>query len=183
MSGTSNAEAGQTVTLTVNRKSHAATVGSDGTASDAACQKCEALADGDYAINASVSDRAGNTTSNSVNFTVDTGAPVVSVNTVAGDDILNTAEQIVAQIISGRVSGASRRHGHRQVSATVLSGVVQADGSWNVALDPAVARTLSAWPNDIIVTVTDAAGNTGTATHNITGGRRAASRDRCYQRR
>ncbi|MGM3372019.1 hypothetical protein, partial [Escherichia coli] len=31
LSGTSNAEAGQTVTLTVNGKSHTATVGSDGT--------------------------------------------------------------------------------------------------------------------------------------------------------
>ncbi|NPG90149.1 hypothetical protein HC583_27200, partial [Escherichia coli] len=60
-----------------------------------------------YAVNASVSDRAGNSTSHSANFTVDTSAPVVSVNTVAGDDILNNAEQAVAQIISGQVSGAS----------------------------------------------------------------------------
>ncbi|HBH4547985.1 TPA: Ig-like domain-containing protein [Escherichia coli] len=170
VSGTSNAEAGQTVTLTVNGKSHTATVGSDGTWQvTLPAAEVQALADGDYAINASVSDRAGNTTSNSVNFTVDTGAPVVSVNTVAGDDILNTAEQIVAQIISGRVSGASPGDTVTvKLGATVLSGVVQADGSWNVALDPAVTRTLARGPNDIIVTVTDAAGNTGTATHNIT---------------
>ncbi|EJM2215827.1 Ig-like domain-containing protein [Escherichia fergusonii] len=170
VSGTSNAEAGQTVTLTVNGKSHTATVGSDGTWQvTLPAAEVQALADGDYTINASVSDRAGNTTSNSVNFTVDTGAPVVSVNTVAGDDILNTAEQIVAQIISGRVSGASPGDTVTvKLGATVLSGVVQADGSWNVALDPAVTRTLARGPNDIIVTVTDAAGNTGTATHNIT---------------
>ncbi|ELE6816189.1 Ig-like domain-containing protein [Escherichia coli] len=170
VSGTSNAEAGQTVTLTVNGKSHTATVGSDGTWQvTLPAAEVQALADGDYAINASVSDRAGNTTSNSVNFTVNTGAPVVSVNTVAGDDILNTAEQIVAQIISGRVSGASPGDTVTvKLGATVLSGVVQADGSWNVALDPAVTRTLARGPNDIIVTVTDAAGNTGTATHNIT---------------
>ncbi|QMB00644.1 Ig-like domain-containing protein [Escherichia fergusonii] len=170
VSGTSNAEAGQTVTLTVNGKSHTATVGSDGTWQvTLPAAEVQALADGDYAINASVSDRAGNTTSNSVNFTVDTGAPVVSVNTVAGDDILNTAEQIVAQIISGRVSGASPGDTVTvKLGATVLFGVVQADGSWNVALDPAVTRTLARGPNDIIVTVTDAAGNTGTATHNIT---------------
>ncbi|MBB2274076.1 Ig-like domain-containing protein [Escherichia sp. 94.0001] len=170
VSGTSNAEAGQTVTLTVNGKSHSATVGSDGTWQvTLPATEVRALAEGNYAVNASVSDRAGNTTSNSANFTVDTGAPVVSVNTVAGDDILNTAEQIVAQIISGRVSGASPGDTVTvKLGATVLSGVVQADGSWNVALDPAVTRTLARGPNDIIVTVTDAAGNTGTATHNIT---------------
>ena len=169
LSGTSNAEAGQTVTLTVNGKSHSATVGSDGTWQvTLPATEVQALAEGDYAVNASVSDRAGNTTSNSANFTVDTSAPVVSVNTVAGDDILNNAEQAVAQIISGQVSGASPGDTVTvKLGTHVLTGIVLADGSWNVALDPAVTRTLARGPNDIIVTVTDAAGNTGTATHNI----------------
>ena len=170
LSGTSNAEAGQTVTLTVNGKSHTAIVGSDGTWQvTLPAAEVQALTEGNYAVNASVSDRAGNATSNSANFTVDTSAPVVSVNTVAGDDVLNTAEQIVAQIISGRVSGASPGDTVTvKLGATVLTGVVLADGTWNVALDPAVTRTLARGPNDLIVTVTDAAGNTGTATHNIT---------------
>ncbi|HFG3507735.1 TPA: Ig-like domain-containing protein [Escherichia coli] len=170
LSGTSNAEAGQTVTLTVNGKSHSATVGSDGTWQvTLPATEVQALAEGNYAVNASVSDRAGNTTSNSANFTVDTSAPVVSVNTVAGDDILNNAEQAVAQIISGQVSGASPGDTVTvKLGTHVLTGIVLADGSWNVALDPAVTRTLARGPNDIIVTVTDAAGNTGTATHNIT---------------
>ncbi|WP_146672960.1 BapA-related adhesin SiiEA, partial [Escherichia coli] len=170
LSGTSNAEAGQTVTLTVNGKSHTATVGSDGTWQvTLPATEVQALAEGNYAVNASVSDRAGNSTSHSANFTVDTSAPVVSVNTVAGDDILNNAEQAVAQIISGQVSGASPGDTVTvKLGATVLTGVVLADGTWNVALDPAVTRTLARGPNDIIVTVTDAAGNTGTATHNIT---------------
>ncbi|MED9723408.1 Ig-like domain-containing protein [Escherichia marmotae] len=169
LSGTSNAEAGQTVTLTVNGKSHTAIVGSDGTWQvTLPAAEVQALTEGNYAVNASVSDRAGNATSNSANFTVDTSAPVVSVNTVAGDDVLNTAEQIVAQIISGRVSGASPGDTVTvKLGATVLTGVVLADGTWNVALDPAVTRTLARGPNDLIVTVTDAAGNTGTATHNI----------------
>ncbi len=170
LSGTSNAEAGQTVTLTVNGKSHTAIVGSDGTWQvTLPAAEVQALTEGNYAVNASVSDRAGNATSNSANFTVDTSAPVVSVNTVAGDDVLNTAEQIVAQIISGRVSGASPGDTVTvKLGATVLTGVVLADGTWNVALDPAITRTLARGPNDLIVTVTDAAGNTGTVTHNIT---------------
>ena len=170
LSGTSNAEAGQTVTLNLNGVTHTATVGSDGTWQvTLPATEVQALAEGSQTLSASVSDRAGNTTSNSANFSVDTSAPVVSVNTIAGDDILNTAEQIVAQIISGQVSGASPGDiVIVKLGATVLTGVVLADGTWNVALDPAVTRTLARGPNDIIVTVTDAAGNTGTATHNIT---------------
>lgn len=170
LSGTSNAEAGQTVTLTVNGKSHTATVGSDGTWQvTLPATEVQALAEGNYAVNASVSDRAGNSTSHSVNFTVDTSAPVVSVNTVAGDDILNNAEQAVAQIISGQVSGASPGDTVTvKLGTHVLTGIVLADGSWNVALDPAVTRTLDRGANTIFVTVTDAAGNTGAASRAIT---------------
>lgn len=170
LSGTSNAEAGQTVTLTVNGKSHTATVGSDGTWQvTLPATEVQALAEGNYAVNASVSDRAGNTTSHSENFTVDTSAPVVSVNTVAGDDILNNAEQAVAQIISGQVSGASPGDTVTvKLGTHVLTGIVLADGSWNVALDPAVTRTLDRGANTIFVTVTDAAGNTGAASRAIT---------------
>ncbi|HDQ0250194.1 TPA: Ig-like domain-containing protein [Escherichia coli] len=170
LSGTSNAEAGQTVSLTVNGKSHTATVGSDGTWQvTLPATEVQALAEGNYAVNASVSDRAGNTTSHSANFTVDTSAPVVSVNTVAGDDILNNAEQAVAQIISGQVSGASPGDTVTvKLGTHVLTGIVLADGSWNVALDPAVTRTLDRGANTIFVTVTDAAGNTGAASRAIT---------------
>ena len=170
LSGTSNAEAGQTVTLTGNGKSHSVTVGSDGTWQvTLPATEVQALAEGNYAVNASVSDRAGNTTSNSANFTVDTSAPVVSVNTVAGDDILNNAEQAVAQIISGQVSGASPGDTVTvKLGTHVLTGIVLADGSWNVALDPAVTRTLDRGANTIFVTVTDAAGNTGAASRAIT---------------
>ncbi|HDB9912089.1 TPA: Ig-like domain-containing protein [Escherichia coli] len=170
LSGTSNAEAGQTVTLTVNGKSHSATVGSDGTWQvTLPATEVQSLAEGNYAVNASVSDRAGNTTSNSANFTVDTSAPVVSVNTVAGDDILNNAEQAVAQIISGQVSGASPGDTVTvKLGTHVLTGIVLADGSWYVALDPAVTRTLDRGANTIFVTVTDAAGNTGAASRAIT---------------
>ncbi len=170
LSGTSNAEAGQTVTLTVNGKSHTATVGSDGTWQvTLPATEVQVLAEGNYAVNASVSDRAGNSTSHSANFTVDTSAPVVSVNTVAGDDILNNAEQAVAQIISGQVSGASPGDTVTvKLGTHVLTGIVLADGSWNVALDPAVTRTLDRGANTIFVTVTDAAGNTGAASRAIT---------------
>ncbi|WP_436797963.1 Ig-like domain-containing protein, partial [Escherichia coli] len=88
---------------------------------------------------------------------------------MAGDDILNNAEQAVARIISGQVSGASPGGTVTvKLGTHVLTGIVLADGSWNVALDPAVTRTLDRGANTIFVTVTDTAGNTGAASRAIT---------------
>ncbi len=62
----------------------------------------------------------------------------------------------------------SWRYGNGEIGLDVLTGIVLADGSWNVALDPAVTRTLDRGANTIFVTVTDAAGNTGAASRAIT---------------
>ncbi|WP_427032291.1 Ig-like domain-containing protein [Enterobacter hormaechei] len=116
-----------------------------------------------------VSDKAGNGSSVTADFTVDTAAPVVTINTVAGDDILNTSEQGQAQIISGQANGAAAGD---VVTVTVggktFTGVVQADGSWSVGVPASVIGALGEGSHSISVAVTDAAGNTGSATHGIT---------------
>ncbi|GHL75662.1 hypothetical protein ECZU34_34100 [Escherichia coli] len=45
-----------------------------------------------YTVSATVNDKAGNPGSTSHNLAVDTTAPVLTINTVAGDDIINDAE-------------------------------------------------------------------------------------------
>ncbi|WP_439952755.1 Ig-like domain-containing protein [Enterobacter hormaechei] len=116
-----------------------------------------------------VSDKAGNGSSVTADFTVDTAAPVVTINTVAGDDILNTSEQGQAQIISGQANGAAEGD---IVTVTVggktFTGAVQADGSWSVGVPASVIGALGEGSHSISVSVTDAAGNTGSATHGIT---------------
>ncbi|HIC8834516.1 TPA: Ig-like domain-containing protein [Enterobacter hormaechei subsp. steigerwaltii] len=116
-----------------------------------------------------VSDKAGNGSSTTADFTVDTAAPVVTINTVAGDDILNTSEQGQAQIISGQANGAAEGD---IVTVTVggktFTGAVQADGSWSVGVPASVIGALGEGSHSISVSVTDAAGNTGSATHGIT---------------
>ncbi|WP_446661849.1 Ig-like domain-containing protein [Enterobacter hormaechei] len=116
-----------------------------------------------------VSDKAGNGSSTTADFTVDTAAPVVTINTVAGDDILNTSEQGQAQIISGQANGAAEGD---VVTVTVggktFTGAVQADGSWSVGVPASVIGALGEGSHTISVSVTDAAGNTGSATHGIT---------------
>ncbi|EOZ9283401.1 Ig-like domain-containing protein [Enterobacter hormaechei] len=170
LTGKTDAEAGQIVTVTLNGKNHTATVGSDGIWSvTLPASEVQALANGEHTLTVNVSDKAGNGSSVTADFTVDTAAPVVTINTVAGDDILNTSEQGQAQIISGQANGAAAGD---VVTVTVggktFTGVVQADGSWSVGVPASVIGALGEGSHSISVAVTDAAGNTGSATHGIT---------------
>ncbi len=170
LTGKTDAEAGQIVTVTLNGKNHTATVGSDGSWSvTLPASEVQTLANGEHTLTVNVSDKAGNGSSITADFTVDTAAPVVTINTVAGDDILNTSEQGQAQIISGQANGAAEGD---VVTVTVggktFTGVVQADGSWSLGVPASVIGALGEGSHSISVAVTDAAGNTGSATHGIT---------------
>ncbi|MEG5758225.1 Ig-like domain-containing protein [Enterobacter roggenkampii] len=170
LTGKTTAEAGQIVTVTLNGKNYNATVGSDGTWSvTLAADDVQALNEGNHTLTVNVSDKAGNGSSVTADFTVDTTAPVVTIDTVAGDDILNTSEQGQAQIISGQTSGAAAGD---VVTVTVgdhsFTGAVLADGSWSVGVPASVLGALGEGNHTISVSVTDAAGNTGSATHGIT---------------
>ena len=103
----------------------------------------QSLANGEHTLTVNVSDKAGNGSSTRAHFTVDTVAPVVTINTVAGDDILNTSEQGRAQIISG---GRPEPQRGDVVTVTVggqsFTGVVQANGSWSVGVPASVIGAL-----------------------------------------
>ena len=170
LTGKTNAEAGQIVTVTLNGKNYNATVGSDGTWSvTLAASDVQALNEGNHTLTVNVSDKAGNGSSVTAEFTVDTAAPVVTIHTVAGDDILNISEQGQAHIISGQASGAAAGD---VVTVTLggqtFTGVVLADGSWSVGVPASVLGALGEGNHTLSVSVTDAAGNTGSATHGIT---------------
>ncbi|WP_455906031.1 Ig-like domain-containing protein [Enterobacter asburiae] len=170
LTGKTNAEAGQIVTVTLNGKNYNATVGSDGTWSVTLdVNDVQALSEGNHTLTVNVSDKAGNGSSVTADFTVDTAAPVVTIHTVAGDDTLNISEQGQAQIISGQASGAAAGD---VVTVTLggqtFTGVVLADGSWSVGVPASVLGALGEGNHTLSVSVTDAAGNTGSATHGIT---------------
>ncbi|HCR0384567.1 TPA: Ig-like domain-containing protein [Enterobacter kobei] len=170
LTGKTNAEAGQIVTVTLNGKNYNATVGNDGTWSvTLAASEVQALSEGNHTLTVNVSDKAGNGTSATADFSVHTAAPVITIHTVAGDDILNTSEQGQAQIISGQASGAAAGD---VVTVTVggktFTGVVLADGSWSVGVPASVVGALGEGHHTLSVSVTNAAGNTSSATHGIT---------------
>ncbi|WP_213705044.1 Ig-like domain-containing protein [Enterobacter asburiae] len=170
LTGKTNAEVGQIVTVTLNGKNYNATVGSDGTWSVTLdVNDVQALSEGNHTLTVNVSDKAGNGSSVTADFTVDTAAPIVTIHTVAGDDILNISEQGQAHIISGLASGAAAGD---VVTVTLggqtFTGVVLADGSWSVGVPASVLGALGEGNHTLSVSVTDAAGNTGSATHGIT---------------
>ncbi|MCQ4444924.1 Ig-like domain-containing protein [Enterobacter cloacae] len=170
LTGKTNAEAGQIVTVTLNGKNYNAIVAGDGTWTvTLAANDVQTLGEGNHTLTVNVSDKAGNGSSVTADFTVDITAPVVTVNTVAGDDVLNTSEQGQAQIISGLASGAAAGD---VVTVTLggqtFTGVVLADGSWSVGVPASLLGALGEGSHTVSVSVTDAAGNTGSATHGIT---------------
>ncbi|MRT58291.1 Ig-like domain-containing protein [Enterobacteriaceae bacterium RIT693] len=170
ISGKTDAEAGQVVTLKLNGKTYTATVGANGSWSmEVTAADVQALADNNYTLNLSVSDKAGNTTTANSSLLVDTTAPEASINAVAGDDILSVSEQGQAQIVSGISRGASAGDSVTvTVGGTTWSTTVQQDGSWSVGIPKDVVSSLPEGTNTITVNITDAAGNTGSATHDIT---------------
>ncbi len=170
VSGTTTAEAGQTVTVTLNGKDYTTTAGADGSwtlnvpAADVA-----ALTDGSVTVTASVSDKAGNPASVDHNLTVDVTVPAVTINTVAGDDVINLVEHGQAHIISGTATGAAAGD---KVTVTIggqtYTTVLDAAGNWSVGVPASVISGLSDGTVTVTASVTDAAGNTGTGTHNVT---------------
>ncbi|MEC9799509.1 Ig-like domain-containing protein [Escherichia marmotae] len=169
VSGTSTAEAGQTLTVTLNGTTYQTTVQVDGSWSlTLPASALTTLANNGYTLTATVSDLAGNPGSASKGVTVDTTAPVISFNTVAGDDVINNVEHTQAQIISGTATGAVA--GDRLVVTIAGQQYVtstDASGNWSVGVPASVISGLADGTVTISATITDSAGNSSTQTHNV----------------
>ncbi|HBA4825538.1 TPA: Ig-like domain-containing protein [Escherichia coli] len=169
ITGSSTAEAGQTVTVTLNGENYTGTVQTDGSWSvSVPPADLSALTASNYTVSAAVSDKAGNPASVNHNLTVDTSVPVVTINTVAGDDVINATEHAQAQIISGSATGATTGS---TVTVTIgtntFTTVLDASGNWSVGVPASVVSALANGTVTINASVTDAAGNSGSATHQV----------------
>ncbi|HED3939463.1 TPA: Ig-like domain-containing protein, partial [Enterobacter hormaechei subsp. oharae] len=170
ISGTSTAEAGQTVTVSLNGKDYTTTVSANGSWTlNVPAADLAGLTDGSVTVTASVSDKAGNPASVDHTLTVDVTVPAVTIHTVAGDDVINVAEHNQAQIVSGSATGAAAGD---TVTVTIggqsYTTVLDAAGNWSVGVPANVISGLSDGTATITASVTDAAGNTGSGTHNVT---------------
>lgn len=145
ISGTSTAEAGQTVTVTLNGINYSGNVQADGSWSvSVPTGDLADLTASPYTVSAVVSDKAGNPTSATHNLTVDLAAPVVTINTVAGDDIINATEHAQAQIISGSATGATTGNTVSvTIGTTTYTTVLDANGNWSIGVPASVISALA----------------------------------------
>ncbi|ELO6098582.1 Ig-like domain-containing protein, partial [Escherichia coli] len=170
ITGSSTAEAGQTVTVTLNGANYTGTVQTDGSWSiSVPPADLSALTASNYTVSAAVSDKVGNPASVNHNLTVDTSVPVVTINTVAGDDVINATEHAQAQIISGSATGAATGSAVTvTIGTNTFTTVLDASGNWSVGVPASVVSALANGTVTINASVTDAAGNSGSATHLVT---------------
>ncbi|HGV2836859.1 TPA: Ig-like domain-containing protein, partial [Escherichia coli] len=173
VSGSTTAEAGQIVTVTLNSptvQTYQATVQADGSWSiNIPAADLEALTDGSHTLTATVNDKAGNPASTTHNLAVDLTVPVLTINTIAGDDIINAAEHGQALVISGSSTGGEAGD---VVTVTLNSKTytttLDASGNWSVGVPAADVTALGSGPQTVTATVTDAAGNSDNETHTVT---------------
>ncbi|HBU8853193.1 TPA: Ig-like domain-containing protein, partial [Citrobacter sedlakii] len=166
--GTTNAPAGQVVTVTIGGTGYTTQVEANGSWS-VTIPAADVASITTGAVTASVADAAGNTGSVSHTLTADTAAPVVTINTVATDDIINSAEHGQTQMVSGAVTGAAAGDAVVvTINNKTYTTVVDAAGNWSVGVPAADITALNDGTTTVSVTVTSAAGNSGTATHDVT---------------
>lgn len=171
LSGTADiADAGRTVTLTINGQTYQAAVGGDGKwTTDIPANALVGLANGQYTLTATLSDAAGNSTTVTEPVGVYSHLPVPIVNTPFGDGVLSKPEAAADQILTGNTGTVGPG---QQVTVAIggkdYTGTVNDDGSWSVTIPANALNTLPDNGLPLQVTVTDPAGNTGTTTTNVT---------------
>ena len=167
--GSSSAEAGQTVTVTLGGKTYTALVANDGTWTlDVPAADLANLSEGALTVTASVNDKAGNNGQTTHTLTVDTVAPAVTISTVADDNIINNAEQLAGQTISGTTTAEQGQTVTVSFNGHSYQATVAANGSWSVFVPGRDFLGLSDGDYTLTATVSDKAGNPGSATHDVT---------------
>ncbi len=160
ITGTTDAPAGSTVTLVVtdangNQQTLTATVQPDGSYS---VDVTTPLAEGSYTVTATVNDPAGNTGTASDKGSVDVTAPVITVD--APDSTNDTTPTIIGTTDAPAGSTVTLVVTDADGNEQTLTATVQPDGSYSVE----VTTPLAEGSYTVTATVTDPAGNTGTAT-------------------
>ncbi len=147
ISGTTTAQVGQTLTVTLNNNTYQTTVQADGTWSvNVPATDLSGLTASSYTVTATVSDKAGNPASADHALAVDVTAPDLTINTVAGDDIINAIEHGLARMLTlsraGQAAGLTFNQARESLAALVNAGV--RGGEQFDAINQSVARFASA---------------------------------------
>ena len=168
ISGTASvSEAGRTVTVTLGDNNYSAVVQNDGSwRATVPAAALQALGEGVTPITATLSDAAGNVTSTPASVTVDTGAPLLQLNTLLDNNVINATDILTTQVLTGSASGAEGQTigVYLGDGDPIATAVVAADGTFSIDLTPEVLGSLTEGPLVLGVRVGDEAGNITDAT-------------------
>ena len=171
--GRAEGEAGSTVTLTFNDQSWHSTVNKWGYWN--ASMPAEALKgvpDGNHSLELTITNKAGHSTTTDVDFGlyVDrTIKPILTVDTVSGDNAVSIAESIYGVEISGSAT-------HLPVGSVVKLTLgtqtaiahMESDGKWYGSFNESDMKALADGVYSLKVTATDPNGKTATDYHDVT---------------
>ncbi|GLY62154.1 hypothetical protein Pcaca05_30110 [Pectobacterium carotovorum subsp. carotovorum] len=164
--------AGQTVSVTIGTTVYSGTVDSSGNWSlQLPPSALTGLPDGLLNISVTVSDAAGNTSTVLGGAFVDLTPPVLTINPIGIDDIINIAESLLPLEISGTspINDSGRPIiVNVTINGQIYQGLAQADGTWSVTVPAGDLQNMPNGITAITASLTDAAGNTGTVSHSIT---------------
>ena len=170
----SSEDQGSEVTVTLNGQSYTTTVDSLGRWQLSIPQAdIQQLQDGQpYTVEYQIVDRAGNVTTGQTDFTTNFTSPQVIIDPVTGDNILNTAELLLSQTLSGQTVNIPAGQvvtitlGNKTYYAEVMG-----DGSWKTTLPAGDLSSLAQGDNPLTVSVNDANGTplVRTETINVDG--------------
>jgi hypothetical protein len=170
LSGTSNQPEGTTITVTLNGIHYTATADASGNWSvTVPASAVSALGEAHYTVTANVTDSVGNSASTSHDVLVDSSLPVVTIDTLAGDNIVNAAEVAAGQTLTGKVTNAAPGD-----TVTIILGgqtytaTVQDDLTWSLPLSESQLTALGNGDLTVSASVTNAHGNTGSSSLDFT---------------
>jgi Ice-binding-like/Bacterial Ig-like domain len=154
IAGTTDAPSGAVVTVTLADQTLTDAVQSDGTWSVTSAH----ISEGPHRVVMTVADAAGNQASAAQTLTVNTVAPIVTITGGA-----NAATTSFTPTLSGSTDATPGSTVTVTMAGQTLTALVQLDGSWN-----ATVSTVNAGAWQAVATVTDDAGNVGSAAQTLT---------------
>nr|WED70259.1 Ig-like domain-containing protein [Pectobacterium colocasium] len=169
MSGNAlQSQAGRTVIVTINNKNYQAQIQVDGSWSTTVpAADLQALADGNYTVTATLTGASGNSTAVTGTLTLDANPanlPLLTVNAIALNNIIDGGEINVAQVISG---GSQNVEAGQRVTVTLgdntYTTTVDSNGQWRVSVPSVDLLHLAQGAHTVTISVNDVSGNPANA--------------------